>query len=330
MEIHWFILMQLVLHSNHPTNTIQAGCIYLKKKQIPSISSSPRLVNTSPFVGHEINWNDFSKLIMPSTELTQSQSDEITKFWRKGNEHMKYRWETRTLYCPEIITEMNEILLSPKDSWDSRLVKLCRETHSDEPFKNVSKKKAFFAGLCQFLLSKDTPFKVLQVIQFELFEMRKIISDSIEFYDSDWWYWLKKTIALNKSRCIESIERLASGRIVNDHDHFRNIINFSAFQKGLGEYGISLVGDWSPADQKALFQFWITGISKNSFAHKGTWFPTNQRYLKIWHQWIKSRSSSSGQAVSELLSVKDKYQTNMLISSQSLKELRIQELYRGI
>ncbi|KAH9823293.1 hypothetical protein DFH28DRAFT_946716 [Melampsora americana] len=232
-KTYWFASINPLLHCCLLTNCFNTGV-----KEISLPISEPNMMD----------WNEYCQCIKPSTEWTKSQLNEIKAFWRKGNEHMKYRWDTYTLQYPEVVQEMNGILFSSKANWDSNIIKLINEFNEDGPCRNPYKKQAILESLFQFLLLKDIPLKVLQVTHFGLFKIMETGRDSIKVYYHDLWDWVKKTFTLNKGRYFESFK---------DFSARKDYLELTALQKTLGEYGIRIVGDWYPEDQKKIFEFWI-------------------------------------------------------------------------
>ncbi|EGG09585.1 uncharacterized protein MELLADRAFT_61101 [Melampsora larici-populina 98AG31] len=148
----------------------------------------------------------------------------------------------------KLVKQTNELIISDKRFWEGKMKNMLSRIKLQGPWSSSFEQIALLQILSQFLTLEEVPFKVLQVIQIKLIEMLEKGNPPPSMADERWQAELKKTMNINGVRYLEYVKKL-SGKDLHD---------FLTMQKGLGKYGICLAGNWSPEDQKALFQFWLS------------------------------------------------------------------------
>ncbi|KAH9810259.1 hypothetical protein DFH28DRAFT_505128 [Melampsora americana] len=235
---YWFLLIQFILQSHLSTHGVRAGFLRWTNKIPPAATKWSEL--------NEIDCTDFLKHINPSTKLTESQSDELVAFWKQG-EHLKNLMEISTTNFPDLIQETNKILLSPKETWHSAIIKLFDQNYLSHPYQYYCKKSAFFEIMRQFLSLENIPLNFLQVTHIELLKLKDRLEEAFGLYNLNGLDFLNKLLDISKERYVTSINKLED----------RDLNKFVASQMELGEHGRVLIGDWLSGDQKALLKFWM-------------------------------------------------------------------------
>lgn len=194
-------------------------------------------VKSVPIERKNLDWDRFFEYMIPSTKITESQSDEIIRFWSQGkaildicsmkvehqeiyfglktigflgNEHMRPRTKSQKLDILYYVREITEIILSPKEDWEPRIIKLFEEATSCSVFVWPGTRVDFLQSLNQFLLLEVIPWKVLQATHVELLKM------NAEVFMDDERELLDKTLALTEKRYKKFIGSLMPGRCVED------------------------------------------------------------------------------------------------------------------
>lgn len=156
---------------------------------------------------------------MSQYELPESKAEHKKEFRLilfcpdLGNEHVKFRTEIPVLFHPQIVREMNEIILSPKESWYLRIIQLIEKFESEI---HILKVPALGDSLHQFLLLEDIPFKVLQVVHHKFSKMKELIRT---WYGYDYHFFcvkLERVIEMSERKCMEYIGKLTANELVQN------------------------------------------------------------------------------------------------------------------
>ncbi|KAH9817631.1 hypothetical protein DFH28DRAFT_1106419 [Melampsora americana] len=186
-----------------------------------------------------------------------SQEDKIKNFFKES------QIEDATQFnYGETIDKIKTMLISEPKTWREQLTEIFKmiQLGSFDKDRDDHKNIMMVKVMNQLMWSYKLPFDVVQVTWAQLLKMeaseasRKHAVTDPELQDV-----LNIGSKSYKEKMIEHIESL---------DNEQDLSNFKSLQKTIGLYGMSIAGDWAPADQKALFIAWTSNIKFDTDLHK--------------------------------------------------------------
>ncbi|KAH9812623.1 hypothetical protein DFH28DRAFT_979064 [Melampsora americana] len=139
--------------------------------------------------------------------------------------------------------DINEVLHSDYKDWPEKLIKIFKDTEDDLPTQIV-----FFQVLRHLTKSYKIPFITVQMIWRQLQTVLGKEDDLSDLFH-DWQNEARITLRAYGLKMIEHIGSLTTEK---------ELVDFVNTQREMGPDGLCLAGDWSPGDQKALFEFWVS------------------------------------------------------------------------
>ncbi|EGG09379.1 uncharacterized protein MELLADRAFT_61038 [Melampsora larici-populina 98AG31] len=185
-------------------------------------------------------------------ELLKSPSETISMFWEKNNGAILYKER-----YPMLISHIQKLLVSNPKTWAKRMLIIFEEIEAKRDTIDPCKQITLFQILIQMIKIYKLPINFMLVVWAEsvkISEVVNIFGDNIPqsslWEDKSLWNnELAKTEACYRDEIIKLTKKLSPGR---------ELLEFVAMQENHAPYGIKLTDDWTPEEQKDLFEFWMT------------------------------------------------------------------------
>ncbi|EGG01934.1 uncharacterized protein MELLADRAFT_66723 [Melampsora larici-populina 98AG31] len=235
-------------------------------------SSRPSLRQLMQEYGHndEVDpWTEISEISVGEgspykTNATNRLKSEIAKSFEENLHINDYRGFDGERYDKHLPVTIAGILQLEHSLWAEKLIEILEVTEGDLPTQII-----FFQILRQLLRFYDIPFNTVQMVWRHLQGVSCMRHDGNEFFLA-WKDEARLTLKAYGNKMIDHIDSCKPGE---------ELLDFVDTQTDMGADGLSLVGDWSLKDQKALFAFWILNQSH---------YPTFKRNPKL-QLWIEAQ-----------------------------------------
>ncbi|EGG03809.1 uncharacterized protein MELLADRAFT_65379 [Melampsora larici-populina 98AG31] len=254
---HSFIFLQLNAHEYQNLN------LEIETKEVLNISRTKGEINHEELDRDEVRCKDKIEQNVEPTESELSTEDQINTFWNSSNGIIKFKKTYLESNHPRLVDQINELIQSNLQTWYKKINEIFQKIE----LRNHNKRDIYEEiGLFQIFhhLSNqfELPLKLINSIWIELLKMRDM-GKTYTYKTSNkiWWIEVDIVIRFYESKMMENISLLESGsESYNDIklEIYRSLTAFVIMQEELDEYGVKLMGHWSPEDQKELFKLWIS------------------------------------------------------------------------